>query len=162
MATGGGGGLPPDKGKDPSENGEDNMADDLPRESYLYTARDAAPYRVYVEILDKTKRINKFSVGSVLRKLDKYRNQITELKSLGRNKIIVFFNSWMKANLLVGEAVLTEKGYKAYIPRHLVCITGVIGGIPTDIEMEDIEQDYECSYPVVNLYRLNRWDREKE
>ncbi|XP_062537671.1 uncharacterized protein LOC134205995 [Armigeres subalbatus] len=97
----------------------------------------------------------------MLRKIEKYRNQITELKYLGRNKIIVFFNSWVKANLLVGEATLPEKGYKAYVPRHLVCITGVIGGIPTDIEMEDIQQDYECAFPIVNLYRLNRWDREK-
>ncbi|XP_029725192.2 uncharacterized protein LOC115265101 [Aedes albopictus] len=161
MATGGGGGLPPDKGKDQSEIDGNKMADDSAPESFMYTARDAAPYRVYVEIIDNTKRIYKFSVGSVLRKLEKYRNQITELKYLGRNKIIVFSNSWVKANLLVGETVLAEKGYKAYIPRHLVCITGVIGGIPTDIEMEEIEQDYECAYPVVNLYRLNRWDREK-
>lgn len=159
MATGGGT-LPPDRGKQNNINDGNKMEDDA-RDSYMYVARDAPPYRVYIEIMDNTKRINKFSVGSMLRKMDKYRNHMTELKYLGRNKIIVFFNSWVKANMLVGEETLREKGYKAYIPRHLVCITGVIGGIPMDIEMEDIQQDVECMYSVVNVYRLNRWDREQ-
>jgi hypothetical protein len=160
IMAGGGGGDPPDRGKNNFYNVGNKMATEN-RESYMYVARDAPPYRVYVEILDNQKRINKFSVGVLLRKVEKCRNHITELKYLGKNKIIVFLNSWIKANLLVEDTFLKENGYKAFIPRHLVSITGVIGGVPLDIDTEEMLQDIECAYPVLSLYRLNRWDREK-
>lgn len=158
MAAGGGGTEPPDK-----RTLQGNKMDDenTERESYLYTARDEGPYRIFIEIQDKTKSINKFSVGQLLRKLPRYRNYIEEMKYLGRKKIIVFFSSWLQANLLVGEQMLQERGYHAYVPRHLVCIKGVVSGVDPEIDIEDIKQEIESSMPVVDSYRMNRWVREK-
>ncbi|XP_055528054.1 uncharacterized protein LOC129720591 [Wyeomyia smithii] len=97
----------------------------------------------------------------MLRKETKYRNYIEDMKYLGRHKLIIFFNSWMQANSLIDEKVINEKGYQAYIPRHVVCITGVVNGIDTDIDIEYLKQETESSAQVVKVYRLNRWDREK-
>lgn len=66
MAEGGGGGQPPDPGAvrknkmanpnpgNKSTTGNDNM--EVEREKYLYTRNDFAPYRVYVELTDKSKK----------------------------------------------------------------------------------------------------------
>ncbi|XP_058816307.1 uncharacterized protein LOC131679584 [Topomyia yanbarensis] len=61
------------------------------------------------------------------------------------------------ANFFVGNEKLKERGYKAYIPRHVVCVTGVLAGIPADISVDEIKADMECKYPVVDVYRLNRF-----
>lgn len=157
MASSGGGPDPPDE----IRNGANKM-DDYDRETYLYTNNDEGPYRIYIEVLNKAKPINKFSVGALLRKLPAYRNSIDDMKYLGRSKIILFFSSWMQANSLIKEKALNEKGYVAYIPRHLVCITGVINGVDSDIDIEFIKQEIESNVQVVNVYRLNRWDREND
>lgn len=159
MATGGGGHEPPDRTAR-KENGDNKMDDQ--RESYLYTANDEGPYRIFIEIMDRTKSINKFSVGQMLRKLPRYRNYIEDMKYLGRKKIIIFISSWVQANLLVGERILNEQGYNAYVPRHLVCITGVVSGVDSDIDIEDIKQEIESNTPVVDVYRMNRWVHEKQ
>lgn len=163
MAEGGGGSEPPD----PGARGESKMADEAAKdmkntqkvpeqESYLYTIRDEAPYRVFVESTGEG-RINKFAVGSMIRKLEKYRNHVTDLRYLGRNKIVAFFNSYIKANLFVGDERLKEKGYKAYVPRHLISVRGVLVGIPTDITEEEIMMEIESECQVIDVYRLNRF-----
>ncbi|XP_058821795.1 uncharacterized protein LOC131683653 [Topomyia yanbarensis] len=159
MMEGGGDPPPADPGEQ-SETEMDNPKDTRKstgnKENYLYTVQDDGPYRIYVESANAEK-INKFSLGSVIRKMDKYRHHVIELKYLGRNKIIVFMNSYKKANLFVGDERVKECGYKAYIPRHLLCVTGVLAGIPTDISVEEIKQEIECDYQVVDVYRLNQF-----
>ncbi|XP_062702627.1 uncharacterized protein LOC134285589 [Aedes albopictus] len=102
-------------------------------------------------------RINKFSLGSMLRELQGYKNHIFDMKQIGRNKIMVVFNSYIKANAIV-EFINNENGmYTAYIPKHVVCISGVIAGIPNDITTEQIFTDLQSEVPVVDVYRLNRY-----
>ena len=162
MADSGGGSDPPDPGAHggtkmavETRNGTNTHAEQE-RETYLYTVRDEAPYRVYIEGTGD-ERINKFAVGSMIRKLEKYRNHVTDLRYLGRNKIVAFFNSYIKANLFVGEDRLKERGYKAYVPRHLISVRGVLVGIPTDISEEEIMMEIESEYQVIDVYRLNRF-----
>lgn len=87
MADGGGGDKPPDRGKTRDRN---KMEDDAEREPVFYMLGDTPPYRVYVEKVDKNDKINKFSLGSTLKKDRNYDRNITEMKYLGKNKIIVF------------------------------------------------------------------------
>lgn len=169
MAEGGGGGEPPDPGavkkikmaetdggnKSPNDDGK--MDVQATREKYLYTKNDQGPYRVYVELTDKTNRINKFTVGAWLRKSDKYRRSVIEMKYLGRNKIIVFMSYMTAANAMVDDEGLKQAGYSAYVPRHLVCISGVLAGIPTDIPEAEILCDIESPVPVMSVYRLSRF-----
>lgn len=167
MAEGGGGGQPPDPGAvrknkmanpnpgNKSTTGNDNM--EVEREKYLYTRNDFAPYRVYVELTDKSKKINKFTLGAWLRKSEKYRRSLTEMKYLGRSKIIVFMSYMTAANAMVDDESLKQAGYSAYVPRHLVCISGVLAGIPTEITEEEILGDIESPAPVMSVFRLSRY-----
>ncbi|XP_062565361.1 uncharacterized protein LOC134227723 [Armigeres subalbatus] len=127
------------------------------QQKYLYTKSDHGPYRVYVELTDKTNKINKFTMGAWLRKLGKYRRSVTEMKYLGRNEMIVFMSFMTAANAMVDDENLLEAGYKAYIPRHLVCISGVLAGIPTDITEDEILNDIESPAPVMSVFRLSRF-----
>ncbi|XP_065088353.1 uncharacterized protein LOC135709859 [Ochlerotatus camptorhynchus] len=115
MAEGGGGSVPTDIGND-------------------YLIGDYAQYRVYVELVNKTNKINNFSLGSWLRKMDKYRQTVTEMEYLRSNKIIVFMSHMTAANSMIVDDKLKEASYKPYMPRHLVCI-------PVDISTEGINNE---------------------
>lgn len=129
------------------------------QENYTYTHQDSAPYRIYVELKkkDEARRINKFSLGSMIRGMNEYRRHVTDMKYVGNNKILVFVNSFLKANSLMELLNKEDTIYKAYVPRHLVTVTGVISGIPTEIKEEEIEADIESEYPVVGVRRLTRF-----
>lgn len=131
------------------------------REDVVYTHKDAAPYRVYFELRndeDGTKKINKFGLGSTLRSNDTYKRHIVDMKYAGRQKILVFLNSYVKANQLVKHINESSKIYRAYVPQHLVCITGVLAGIPSEIPIEQIAEDLECEVPIVAVRRLTRFN----
>lgn len=121
---------PPDTGGR-SGRSDENGRQNKQRVKFEYTIRDEAPYRVYFELRGGPQqgpqggRINKFSLGSMLRELQGYKNHIIDMKQIGRNKIMVVFNSYIKANAIV-EFINNENGlYTAYIPKHVVCISGV-------------------------------------
>lgn len=158
MSEGGGGGIPPDKREQCAiQKDQDKMDTAQEKPSYLYAEMDSAPYRLYVEMIDNTKRINKFALGSVVRKMEKYRNNVTDMKYMGSNKIVLFCDCWQRANSMVVDPLLRERGYKVYIPRHLLCITGVVGGIAPEIGCDEILNEIESKFQVLEVYRLNRW-----
>lgn len=125
-----------------------------------YNRTDVGPYRLYFELRDTQngiKRINKFSLGSRIRKMETYRRHIEDMKQVGRNRIMVYVNSYNKANSLMEEINQDKKGeYKAYVPTHLVCVTGIVAGVPSDIPIEEIEEDILCDAPIVSVRRMTR------
>lgn len=88
---------PPDTGGR-SGRSDENGRQNKQRVKFEYTIRDEAPYRVYFELRGGPQqgpqggRINKFSLGSMLRGLQGYKNHIIDMKQIGRNKIMVVFN----------------------------------------------------------------------
>lgn len=44
--------------------------------------------------------------------------------------------------------------YRAYVPKHVVSITGVISGNPVDLSDEEILADIECEAPIMNVSRV--------
>lgn len=126
----------------------------------LYTFSDAPPNRVYVELADKKKpdaKINKYALGATIRKMQGLRGHIIDMKYVGRFKIIVLLNNFLKANLLVQKMNAEDNYYQAYIPAHLVTVTGKITGVPTHITEKDIEDDLESEVPVLQARRLHRY-----
>lgn len=142
----------------PSTSATGNMARSVPKQqqNFKYTVQDSGPYRIYVELRNKDRKINKFSLRSMLRGTNEYRRYVTDMKYVGSNKILVFMSSFMKANQLMDTLNEGEGMYKAYVPRHLVTVTGVISGIPLDIREEEIEADIESEFPVVSVRRLTK------
>lgn len=133
------------------------------KENITYTSMDTGPYRIYFELRNRIEgqKINKFSLGASLRKMEQYKPFITDMKYVGLHKIIVFVSSYIKANALVSEINSGCSLYRAYVPKHLVSITGVIPGIPTDIDVEDIKADIICEVPILEVTRMTRWDGQK-
>lgn len=126
----------------------------------VYTEVDTGPYRVYFELRnnDGAQRINKFAVGSSLRKMEQYKHCITDMKQVGRNRILVFISSYLRANALVEEInKSTTSNFKAYVPLHLVSVTGIVDGVPADISEEEIMGDIASDVPIISVKRLNRF-----
>lgn len=123
-----------------------------------YNSSDSAPYRVYFELRENTEmsKINKFSLGSTLRRIGDFKKFIIDMKYVGQHKIIVFMSSYNKANSLVEVINSGEEIYKAYIPRHLVCVTGVVTGVPSNIDINELKADAECEVPIVEIKRMTK------
>lgn len=153
-----GGEKPPDPG---GKNGMETDANGAKqRETFEYTIKDSAPYRVMFVPRNGNKevKINRYSLGSKIRGMETFKKHVVDMKISGRNKILVFLNSYQRANQLV-EYINKEEGiYTAFIPKHLVCISGVIAGIPVDIPIEQIHDDLESDVPIVSVHRLTRYE----
>lgn len=140
-------GKPPDGGKTFQE--------------YEYNKNDVAPYRVIVQLLDDKDgavHINKLTFGQLMTKTETYRQSITNIRTLGKYKLIVFLGDLQAANQLKKDPVLKEHNYKAYIPRSFVSVSGVVAGVPVDMTMEEIRESISCSCPILNINRLHRFE----
>lgn len=130
-----------------------------------YTIADTAPYRIYVELHNnetREKKINKFTLGSMIRKMEGIGGHIIDMKYVGQFKIIILLNSFIKANQLVEKINSSKDTYKAYIAKHLISITGVISGIPADITEQEIVNNLESEVPILEVKRMFRYDGENK
>lgn len=127
--------------------------------SFEYTRTDMAPYRIYFELRKETttEKINKFTLGAALLELG-MKPYITDMKYVGKHKIMVFVSSYLKANLLVETINAGDSIYRAYVPKHVVCITGVVAGIPANIDVEQIKEEIQCEVPIIDVVRMTRYE----
>lgn len=134
-------------------------------QTYEYNQNDASPFRVIVQLLDDDEgrlRINKLSLGKVLSKIDEYKQNITNMRALGRNKVLVFLRSCLTANKMQADKMLRNNNYKAYIPRSFVSVSGVVAGVPTDMTIEEIQENISSCYPILAINRLHRYESGKK
>lgn len=143
-------------GGNPPPNTLNNWTGARAQENFTYTCQDSPPYRVYMELKDKNRKINKYTVGLMIRKHEEFRRYVTDMKYTGARRIMVFLSSYEKANQMIEALNVADSPYRAYIPRHLVAITGVISGIPEDISEEEILDGIDCDVPVLGVRRLTR------
>lgn len=129
-------------------------------QTYEYNHSDVAPFRVIVQLNDDDGgqlRANKLSLGKVLSRVEEYKQDITNMRALGRNKVLVFLRSFQTANKLQSDKLLRSNNYKAYIPRSFVSVTGVVAGVPTDMTIDEIQDNIACQYPILAINRLHRY-----
>ncbi|XP_055604222.1 uncharacterized protein LOC129752471 [Uranotaenia lowii] len=74
---------------------------------------------------------------------------------------MVYLTDHNSANRLIQSEIVKTYGYKAYVPKHLLSVTGVISDVPTEINNNDILQDIQSAVPVMDVYRLNRFENNK-
>lgn len=150
---------PPDRQSKPP----DKTADQTERRYnvYEYNQNDTYPYRVIVQLENDAEgkaQINKLTVGKMLSQTQEYKNNIVNMRPLGKNKLLVFLKSHHTANSLQLDKQLTCKGYRAYIPRSFVAVSGVVSGVPIDITIEEIKLNIRSDYPVLSINRLHRYE----
>lgn len=128
---------------------------------YEYNQNDTYPYRVIVQAENGTEgqaQINKLTVGKMLSQNKEYKNNIFNMRPLGRNKLLVFLKSYQAANRLQSDPQLKPKGYRAYIPRSFVAVSGVVSGVPVDMTTEEILENIRSDVPILGINRLHRYE----
>ncbi|XP_058826761.1 uncharacterized protein LOC131686781 [Topomyia yanbarensis] len=78
------------------------------------------------------------------------------MKYVGRHKILVFLSSYLSANLMVEKINNGNGPLRAYVPQHLVCITGVVADIPAELEVDEIRKDLDCDVPIMDVQRMTK------
>lgn len=132
---------------------------------YEYDKSDYAPYRVIVQLVDNkdgSVQINKLTFGQLMTKTDMYRQNVTNIRALGKFKLIVFMGNLQAANQLQKDPSLKENNYKAYIPRSFVSVSGVVAGVPVDMELEEIQENITSTCPIISINRLHRYEGAKK
>lgn len=129
-----------------------------------YTIQDSGPYRIYVQLQSNDGshgKLNKFSLGSTIRKLEGFKGFIVDMKYVGRHKVLVTVSNFIKANMLV-EKLNEATEYHAFVPKHLVTIAGVIAGVPAHITEDEIKEELESEAAVLEVRRLYRRNGNEE
>ncbi len=67
----------------------------------------------------------------------------------------------MEANALLKSNDL-DKEYNVYLPGYFISVKGVIDGVPYDVQMDEIKEEIDCNYEILNAYRLNRFRNDKK
>lgn len=149
---------PPGKPGASNKNETETAKEKRTYENMVYTYRDMAPYRVYVELRNREndQKINKYMLGSAMLALN-MKTYVIDMKYVGKYKIIVFLNNFNKANELVHIINTKNVIYRAYVPKHLVSISGVVSGVEVDLEEEFIRQNMECEVPIMGVRRMTRY-----
>ncbi len=113
-------GDPPDGG---GKNDDGNRNKTKKKKEFRYTTADTDPYQLYFELRkDQTgMRLNRYSLGAKLRGMEAFKKHIIDMKQIGRNKIMVILNSFIKANQLMDIINKEEGVYEAYVPMYIWC-----------------------------------------
>lgn len=122
-----------------------------------YKPSDLGPYIVFVEHEDKNVgRLFPIRIGYYLRVNNLYKKSITDIKSVGVNRVKVILNSFKAANELVGNKLLRDKGYIAYIPTFFNHKKGIVRMVDTYFDEEFLLREIECDKKVTEVKRMKK------
>lgn len=121
-----------------------------------YTPSDSPPYAVHVHSVnsDLHAALHPLHVSRIISQIAY--NDVSEIRKIGRGKILVELKSASAANNLVKSPLLNAHKLRAYIPTYRTLRTGVIRDIPTDISEEIIKKYIESPFKVIEVHRLNQ------
>lgn len=132
--------------------------------TYEYEETDAGPYRVIVQLNEKQDdaHINKLAVGKILAKSKEYKENVLNLKPLGRNKVLVLVRTPQTANKIQADKSLRMQNYKAYIPKHFLTVSGVVTSVPLEMTPEEIMESITCKVPILGVSRLHKYENDQK
>lgn len=140
---------------------EENMGEPQPIEKKLFNLRSDKynSDNIYVYI-EKTNcqdigRLHPMIVGHILHKKLNIKN-IKEIKTVGRNRVKIQFNSIYEANNLVNNEFLASENLKAYIPSHLLETKGIIRGVDTNFDVEYLKENIISTSIVTDIKRTHK------
>jgi hypothetical protein len=128
-----------------------------------YSDIDVGPFVVHVSREDTADQPNTPSRMRALKMAQIIYNGkvagITEIKSIGKNKMSIYFKSYMEANSFLSDPILTTNKLSAMIPKFQVSRMGVVTQIPLEWTLEEFTNGIECptgSGQVIKSRRLNK------
>lgn len=135
----------------------------LSEEPRSYGESDCGPFIVHFYRLEPDSAaglsIRPIKVGQFLAK-NNVKNIVRDgIKSVGRNRVAIEFNSASDANNFIVNPVLFASNYRASIPTYNVTRMGIVRGVPVDLSMKDFVDSLDlpenCG-KVLKARRINR------
>lgn len=132
------------------------------RTPYKYDKDDSGPFHVYIEHVDKnfTGRLNAMKVGELILlshpELDK---KISNIETIGKNRILVILKNADSANSLSGSTSLKKRSLDSYIPKFILFRQGVIRGVDVSFSEEYLKDKikaHDHDIPVDKVTRIFR------
>lgn len=132
-----------------AESGNFQMADN---ELYKYT--DNGPYYV----IGERQEIDEFKLCDLFMQFKA--KDIINVNKISNNKVRILTKTYTAANSIIkmGKFQALSK-YKLYIPINFVFTDGIVRNIPLYYETEQIKDIIKCKVPIVNIERLNFWNK---
>uniref|UniRef100_A0A6P7FS66 Uncharacterized protein LOC114330598 n=1 Tax=Diabrotica virgifera virgifera TaxID=50390 RepID=A0A6P7FS66_DIAVI len=152
----------------PGKNGNaSNNNEKVIRQVYLYTNKDTGPYHVYIENCSQSfnGKLNALKVGDIiLSAFPELDSKITNIDSIGRNRIRIKLTDYKNANYLINQknsTVFVKNNLELYIPKFILFRQGVIRDIDIEFSEEYIKSkirqyDSHCNFDIVNVRRIKR------
>lgn len=122
-----------------------------------YQATDKGPFFVYIE--HKTKNLGRLfpvKVGHFLQKINEFKKDIIDIKSLGLKRVKVIFKTYKIANALVQHEVIIKNDLVAFIPNFYTKKRGIVRMVDTFFSEDYLKTAIISDRNVVDVKRLKR------
>lgn len=125
-----------------------------------YLSSDAAPYLIHVQRIENSPNdgtiLHPIAFGNFLRK-NNFQNIISgSVKRIGRNRCAVAFSKFSDANDFLHSKLLDVNKFKAFIPTFNVTRMGLVRGVPTDWDEEEIKENVSTPIGCGNIIKVRR------
>lgn len=124
-----------------------------------YNDNDVGPYKIVIEFLNRDKevyKINKISVARILKTCG-VNDSLIDIKKSSKSQLVAYFDHYEAANRLTTCQNLKLHNLNAYIPLHILSVTGVVSGIPNDLKKEELQDDIDANgLQILKIIRLQR------
>lgn len=118
---------------------------------------DTGPYHIFVEHLElNIGRLHPMKLGEKLVNLGEYEKFISEISTVGRNRIKIELTSGSIANKLVEDAFFKKNNLIAYIPSHLTEKRGIVRYVDTSLGEDTLMKIINSPVPNKKVQRMTR------
>lgn len=152
-----------DSSDDILEQGQNKNNEQLAQKTRLfninnrYRELDFGPFCVYVEHETlNLGRLHPMRVGDLLYRIEDFRNEISEVSVVGRNRIKIVLKSRNAANLIISHRVFKDNQLIAYIPQHFTEKRAIIRDVDTFFSEEYLLKNISSDIKVVKVQRMYR------
>lgn len=123
-----------------------------------YTVRDTGPFHVFIEHTElNLGSLHPMKVGRILDELaPELQAKITEVKTVGRNRVKIEVETAAVANLLVVHEVFRKNKLIAYVPQHLTEKKAIIRNVDTSLSEDEVVRKIKSVIPVLEAKRFTR------
>lgn len=74
----------------------------------------------------------------------------------------VYTNNYKSANEIVESEVLKTHNYEAFIKFNTITKKGIVFGVPTEMDIEEIKSEIKTEMQIVDIYRVTYYENNKE
>uniref|UniRef100_A0A6M2DRX9 Putative mediator of rna polymerase ii transcription subunit 13-like trichogramma pretiosum n=1 Tax=Xenopsylla cheopis TaxID=163159 RepID=A0A6M2DRX9_XENCH len=140
-----------EKDNNTKRTNQDNIYENLRYDEY-----DEGPFVINVESNSKNiGKIHQMSLGRLIfQKHAEFKQAITEIKAIGKNKIKIEVNDFKVANKLINDRVFMENNMRSYIPTYTLIKKGVIYDVDTDFSEAYIKDNIVSEIPILGIKRI--------